>query len=184
MNIRSLQKILGHTDLNTTVIYLDLVAEDIIVDYQKVEWQQYWGTRFSFEFTSKKLMFSPVDTAYWISRNMFYPALIYINPGMQETKFWQGSESTTKGLGKTRISIGNSEIGLANLGIGNRFSPPYGKTLKITKPNQEEKFQYPVLQTYNVYQYKFNEKASKYWDFKYERADGHTPFEEEVAGSD
>ena len=38
MNIRSLQKILGHTDLNTTAIYLDLLADDIIEDYQKVEW--------------------------------------------------------------------------------------------------------------------------------------------------
>ena len=38
MNIRVLQKILGHTSLDTTQIYLDIVAKDVIEDYQKVEW--------------------------------------------------------------------------------------------------------------------------------------------------
>lgn len=38
MNIRSLQKILGHSDLNTTAVYLDLVGKDIIADFEKVEW--------------------------------------------------------------------------------------------------------------------------------------------------
>jgi len=38
MNIRVLQKMLGHRDLATTAIYLDLIGEDIIKDYQKVEW--------------------------------------------------------------------------------------------------------------------------------------------------
>ena len=38
MNIRSLQKILGHSDLNTTAVYLDLVGKDIITDFEKVEW--------------------------------------------------------------------------------------------------------------------------------------------------
>lgn len=36
MNLRTLQKILGHTDLTTTAVYLDLVVEDIKEDYQKV----------------------------------------------------------------------------------------------------------------------------------------------------
>ncbi len=38
MNIRSLQKILGHSDLNTTAEYLDLIGDDIKDDYKKVEW--------------------------------------------------------------------------------------------------------------------------------------------------
>jgi site-specific recombinase XerD len=38
MNLRSLQKILGHNDLATTSIYLDLIAKDIKEDYRKVEW--------------------------------------------------------------------------------------------------------------------------------------------------
>jgi len=38
MNLRSLQKILGHTDLNTTAVYLEVVGQDIKDDYDKVEW--------------------------------------------------------------------------------------------------------------------------------------------------
>jgi integrase/recombinase XerD len=38
MNIRTLQKILGHGGLNTTQIYLDLVGSDIKEDYEKVIW--------------------------------------------------------------------------------------------------------------------------------------------------
>ncbi len=41
MNIGSLQKILEHTEPNTTAIYLDFLADDIIEDYQKVEWHQF-----------------------------------------------------------------------------------------------------------------------------------------------
>jgi len=38
MNLRSLQKILGHNDLATTAVYLDLIAKDIKEDYSKVNW--------------------------------------------------------------------------------------------------------------------------------------------------
>jgi integrase/recombinase XerD len=38
MNLRSLQKILGHTNLNTTSVYLDLVGKDVIDDFEKVNW--------------------------------------------------------------------------------------------------------------------------------------------------
>lgn len=38
MNLRCLQKILGHTDLATTAVYLDLIAKDIKEDYLKIEW--------------------------------------------------------------------------------------------------------------------------------------------------
>ena len=38
MNIRSLQKILGHNDLATTAVYLDLIGKDVIEDFKKVEW--------------------------------------------------------------------------------------------------------------------------------------------------
>jgi len=37
MNVRSLQKILGHSSLENTAIYLDIVAEDIKMDLEKVE---------------------------------------------------------------------------------------------------------------------------------------------------
>ena len=38
MNLRSLQKILGHGSLSTTAIYLDLVAKDVKDDFKKVIW--------------------------------------------------------------------------------------------------------------------------------------------------
>jgi len=38
MNVRSLQKILGHKDLSTTAEYLDLIGKDIMYDFRKVNW--------------------------------------------------------------------------------------------------------------------------------------------------
>ena len=38
MNVRVLQKMLGHRDLATTTIYLDLIGEDIIKEFEKVKW--------------------------------------------------------------------------------------------------------------------------------------------------
>ena len=101
---------------------------------------------------------SPVDTAYAISRNVFYPALIFINPAMQgQTTLINGSSSQSKL-------------------IGGRLRNPVGSTLAITKPSKEEPFTYPILETYNTYEYRFNEKASKYWDFQYTTADGIIPY--------
>ena len=38
MNLRSLQKILGHSQLSTTAVYLDVIAKDVQEDFDKVEW--------------------------------------------------------------------------------------------------------------------------------------------------
>jgi len=38
MNLRTLQKILGHSSLTTTQVYLDLVGKDIADDFGRVEW--------------------------------------------------------------------------------------------------------------------------------------------------
>jgi len=38
MNLRTLQKILGHSSLTTTQIYLDLIGKDIKEDFDKVNW--------------------------------------------------------------------------------------------------------------------------------------------------
>jgi integrase/recombinase XerD len=38
MNIRALQKILGHSGLNTTQVYLDLSGADVKDEYKKVIW--------------------------------------------------------------------------------------------------------------------------------------------------
>lgn len=38
MNIRVLQKILGHRDLATTAEYLDLIGEDVMDEFEKIQW--------------------------------------------------------------------------------------------------------------------------------------------------
>lgn len=38
MNIRSLQKILGHSSLTTTQVYLDLIGKDVADDFRDVVW--------------------------------------------------------------------------------------------------------------------------------------------------
>jgi len=109
-----------------------------------------WDRVFTGKATSGRFCFSPVDTAYWISRDIFYPALIFINPAMNPDgiELINGSKST-------RGILGN---------------------LKIIKKSGPEKFDYPVLESFMpVYIYRFNERASKYWGFVYQCADGITP---------
>jgi len=38
LNLRSLQKILGHSNLNTTAVYLDVIASDVKDDFKNVIW--------------------------------------------------------------------------------------------------------------------------------------------------
>ena len=117
-----------------------------------------WDRMFTGAALNGRFCFSPVDTAYWISRDVFYPAMIFVNPAMQgETTLINGSSSTSKL-------------------IGGRLKDPKGSTLVITKPSQEEKFTYPILETFTTFAYKFNEKAWKYWDFQYSTADGIIPY--------
>jgi hypothetical protein len=97
---------------------------------------------------------SPVDTAYWISRDMFYPALIFENPALNP-----------------------NGINMINGSASHRRKIlPWGKGgLKIDKPPKEEKMKYPVLSSFIHYEHRFNERASKYWGFTYQCADGLIP---------
>jgi len=109
-----------------------------------------WDRVFVGKASSGRFTFSPVDTAYWIARNVFYPALIFENPGMSKSgiELVDGSKST-------RGALGN---------------------LKILKESGPEDFNYPVLESLMpVYIHRFNERASKYWGFTYQCADGIIP---------
>jgi len=117
-----------------------------------------WDRMFTGAALNGRFTFSPVDTAYWISRDVFYPAMIYVNPAMKETTLINGSTS------KAKVLTG-------------RLRDPVGSTLVITKQSQEESYTYPILETFNTYAYRFNENAWKYWDFKYTTADGIIPYE-------
>ena len=102
---------------------------------------------------------TPVDTSYWICRNVFYPALIFINPALS---------------GKGVLLIDGSVSERRPTGI---LGKPYGNTLFITRPSQEEVFNYPVLCSFVTHKHRFNERASKYYGFKYQCADGMIPGE-------
>ncbi len=102
---------------------------------------------------------SPVDSAYWISRNMFYPALIFENPALSEDKTYvTGSTSKRQGI----------------LGL---LKNPIGSTLVIDTPEQMVKAENPVMCSFVTQKYRFNERASKYYGAKYECADGLVPGE-------
>jgi hypothetical protein len=97
---------------------------------------------------------SPTDISVWVVKNVFYPMIIFENPGIKNTE------------GVTLINGSSSE----------RRFPWRGKLgLKITKPSEEEVFRYPVLDTLVCYDIKFNTRASKYWGFEYTCADGTVP---------
>ncbi|RLF51365.1 MAG: hypothetical protein DRN24_05110, partial [Thermoplasmata archaeon] len=118
-----------------------------------------WDRTFVGEALPGRFHFSPVDTSYWITRSVFYPALVFENPGMQ---------------GKIKL-INGSKSKISHLPLA-RLKKPFGVNLVITKPSQEEEFAYPVLQTYVSAAYKFNEQASKHWGTLYTRADGVVPY--------
>ena len=138
-----------------------------------------WDRMFTGAALPGRFWCSPVDTAYAISRNIFYPALIFENPALHGTRTMiNGSSSEVQGLGIGSLLVKDRSISERIMQLlGSRLKDPKGVNLVITKPSMEEEFEYPILQTYNTFGYKFNEKAWKTWDFQYERADGITPYE-------
>ncbi len=132
--------------------------ENIITVADQYDIGAYWDRIFIGVANSGRFCGSPVDTAYWISRNMFYPALIFENPAMDGKRtLIQGTTSRREGL----------------LGL---FKYPYGNTLVIDRNSGgEQEFEHPVLCSFVTQKYRFNERASKYYGAVYECADGKIP---------
>ena len=113
-----------------------------------------WDRVFTGKAKPGRIFGSPVDTAYWISHNMFYPALIFENPALDPNgnDLIQGSKSH-----RSKIL-------------------PWGSIgLKIDKKSQVETFQYPVLQMYVSYEQRLNERFNNYYGFRYKSADNIIP---------
>ena len=100
-----------------------------------------------------RIMGTPVDASYWISRSAFYPYMIFANPGV--------SRELDEHDGK-RITGSSSER--------------VAGVLTITEPEREVEVTNPVLETWVSYQHKFNELASEYWGCPYTTRTGITPY--------
>ncbi|UCH87955.1 MAG: hypothetical protein JSV49_06705, partial [Thermoplasmata archaeon] len=103
--------------------------------------------------TSGRIMGSPVDTGYWVSRSMFYQSMIYANPAVNPELDENGGK---RHMGSHSVRVGG--------------------VLRITQEDQEVEVKYPVAQTWVSYQHKFNQLASEYWGARYTTATGITPF--------
>ena len=119
-----------------------------------------WDRAFVGRVVSGRFCGSPVDTSYWISRTVFYPALVFVNPA-----------TDPEGI---RLINGSRSIIKPYVG---KLMKPLGTDLVIIKPSEEEIFRYPVLHTFDVYLYKFNQIAKKHWGGVYTSANGITPYE-------
>jgi len=102
---------------------------------------------------------TPVDTSYWISRSVFYPAIIFENPAIQ---------------GKVTLTNGSTS---SRDGFRGLFKKPLLNTLVINRESNENTLEFPVLCSFVTHKYRFNERASKYYGSKYQCADGLIPGE-------
>ncbi len=140
-------------DIKTPVDDEGKCKESIITVADQFDIGSSWDRGFVGGADTGRIMGTPVDTSVWISRSLLYPKLIFANPAVDPSldEFdgmrIQGSESTrTAGV------------------------------LTVTKAEREEKVDFPVVQTWVSYQYKFNEQASEYWGCPYTTRTGITPF--------
>jgi len=129
-------------------------VETMITIGDQYEFGATWDRTFTGKANPGRIFGSPVDTAYWISHNMFYPALVFNNPAMDSN-------------GNTLIQGSKSER--------SKIFPWGSVGLKIIEKSEEKKFEYPVLHTYICYIDKMNEVFEKYFGFKYKTADDIIP---------
>jgi len=119
-----------------------------------------WDRVFVGEAKTGRIWGTPIDTAYWISRSVFYPGLIFVNPAL--------------GSGTSELINGSVSV---RSGIRGLFRRPLLNTLVIQRESAQKKFEYPVLCSFVTHKYRFNERASKYYGSKYQCADGLIPGE-------
>jgi hypothetical protein len=134
------------------------VEETIITVAGQYDIGTAWDRIFPGVANSGRFIGTPVDTTVSISRSMFYPALIFENPALNPDGITliNGSKSSRAGL-----------IGL--------IKKPLLNSLWIERGPGDEEFQYPVLCSFVTHKYRFNERASKYYDAIYECANGKIP---------
>jgi hypothetical protein len=103
--------------------------------------------------TTGRIMGSPVDTGYWVSRSAFYQSLIFVNPAVTpELDEHNGMRIT----GSKSVRVGGA--------------------LRIVEEEREVEVKNNVAQTWVSYQHRFNERGGKYWGTEYVTATGITPF--------
>lgn len=112
-----------------------------------------WDRVFTGKAASGRIFGSPVDASYWVSRTIFYPALIFENPATNP----EGNELIDGSSSKRRFPMWS------------RFG------LNIYKQSKEKIFKNAVLNSYLTYTHRFNERASKYWGWEYKTASGKIP---------
>lgn len=98
-----------------------------------------------------RIMGTPTDTAYWVCRSVFYPALIFANPAVDSHGVHRitGSQSERKATG-----------------------------LQIITPESDIQVMYPILESHICYEHRFNELTYQRWGVQYEAASGIVPFYE------
>lgn len=120
-----------------------------------------WDRVFVGKARTGRIWGTPIDASYWISRTVFYPGLIFINPGV-------GSSGP--------ISLINGSISTRQ-GVMGLLKYPRLNTLTIQRESSEADFEFPVLCSFVTHKYRFNERASKYYGTTYQCADGLIPGE-------
>ncbi len=128
-----------------------------------------WDRIFPGVANSGRFCGSPVDIAYSISRNMFYPSLVFQNPaltGLIELENGSVSKRDTSVKRASLLGFLSTKQSLVEINMNNYE--------KVRKEEMQE-FEFPVLCSFVSYQHRFNERASKYYDEKYVGADGLIP---------
>jgi len=112
---------------------------------------------------------TPVDTSYWIARNVFYPALIFENPGLQDKVTLENGSISTRNIG---FKLGKLGDFFRRQGFFLQFGLADYEKIRDSGP---EEFTNPVLCSFVTHKHRFNERASKYYGSTYECPTGLTP---------